>query len=221
MTIQAPVKTGSGMGVASLVLGIVAVIFALIPFVGIVAFFIGGVGLILGAIALFQKNRKKGVAIAGVILAVASFIIAGVVTSTTATAVSDAMNESGVSVDSQTSESKAGEEAAVADEKSDDVPTEYKTALKSAENYNSVTPLSKKGMLDQLSSEYGDKFSKKAAQYAVDNVDADWKENAVKSAKTYQETMSMSPSAIQDQLSSSAGDKYTKEEAAYAVKQLD
>ena len=54
MTVQTPVKTGSGMGVASLVLGIVAVIFALIPFVGIVAFFIGGVGLILGAIALFQ-----------------------------------------------------------------------------------------------------------------------------------------------------------------------
>lgn len=102
-----------------------------------------------------------------------------------------------------------------------EVPTEYKSALKSAENYNKIMHMSKKGLYDQLTSEYGDKFSKKAAQYAIDNIDADWKQNAVETAKNYQNTMNMSPAAIQDQLASSYGDKFTKEEAAYAVKNLD
>ncbi|GAA2941283.1 Ltp family lipoprotein [Glutamicibacter bergerei] len=102
-----------------------------------------------------------------------------------------------------------------------DVPTEHKSALKSAENYSDIMHMSKAALFDQLTSEYGDKFSKDAAQYAIDNIDADWNANALESAKNYQETMAMSPAAIQDQLASKSGDKFTKEQAAYAVKNLD
>lgn len=101
-----------------------------------------------------------------------------------------------------------------------EVPTEYKSALKSAENYNKIIPMSKAGLFAQLTSEAGDKFSEKAAQYAVDNIKADWNANALKSAKNYQEMMAMSPEAIREQLVSDAGDKYTAEEADYAVKNL-
>jgi len=80
--------------------------------------------------------------------------------------------------------------------------------------------MSKAGIYDQLTSEYGDKYSPEAAQYAVDNVKADWKANALESAKNYQDLMNMSPAAIYDQLISEYGDKFTPEEAQYAVDNL-
>ena len=81
--------------------------------------------------------------------------------------------------------------------------------------------MSKAGIYDQLTSEYGEKFTKEAAQYAMDNLEANWKENALKTAQSYQETMSMSPSAIYDQLISEYGEKFTKEEAQYAIDNLE
>ncbi|HCT14158.1 MAG TPA: hypothetical protein DIW82_05005, partial [Corynebacterium nuruki] len=103
---------------------------------------------------------------------------------------------------------------------SDDVPSDFRAALRSAERYSDMMHMSKAGLYDQLTSEYADKFSPEAAQYAVDNIDADWNANALESAKNYQETMSMSPEAIRDQLSSEYGGKFTQEEADYAVANL-
>ena len=103
----------------------------------------------------------------------------------------------------------------------DNIPTEYKSALKKAKSYSDIMNMSKAGIYDQLTSEYGEKFTAEAAQYAIDNVEADWKENALKKAKSYQETMSMSPSAIYDQLVSEYGEQFTAEEAQYAIDNLN
>ena len=103
----------------------------------------------------------------------------------------------------------------------DNIPTEYKSALRKAKSYSDIMNMSKAGIYDQLTSEYGEKFTAEAAQYAIDNVEADWKENALKKAKSYQETMSMSPSAIYDQLVSEYGEQFTAEEAQYAIDNLD
>lgn len=100
------------------------------------------------------------------------------------------------------------------------VPTEYVSALVKAEMYSNTMHMSKKGLYGQLTSEYGEKFSAEAAQYAIDNVNADFKANALKKAEMYQETMHMSPSSIRDQLVSDAGEKFTKEEAKYALENL-
>lgn len=80
--------------------------------------------------------------------------------------------------------------------------------------------MSKQGVYDQLTSEYGEQFSSEAAQYAIDNVKADWNANALEKAKSYQDTMSMSPSSIRDQLTSEYGEKFTEEEADYAIDNL-
>ena len=80
--------------------------------------------------------------------------------------------------------------------------------------------MSKQGIYDQLTSEYGEQFSPEAAQYAVDNMQADWNANALEKAKSYQEQMSMSPEAIRDQLTSDSGEKFTQEEADYAIANL-
>lgn len=102
-----------------------------------------------------------------------------------------------------------------------DIPTEYKSALKQAKIYSETMHMSKAGIYDQLTSEYGGQFTEEAAQYAIDNVEADWKENALKSAQTYQETMAMSPNAIYDQLISEYGGQFTAEEAQYAIDNLE
>ena len=81
--------------------------------------------------------------------------------------------------------------------------------------------MSKKAIYDQLTSQYGEKFSADAAQYAIDNLQADFNANALEKAKSYQSRMSMSKSAIYDQLVSQYGEKFTKSEAQYAIDHLD
>ncbi|MNP35552.1 Host cell surface-exposed lipoprotein [compost metagenome] len=99
--------------------------------------------------------------------------------------------------------------------------TEFKNALKKAESYSKTMNMSKQGIYDQLTSQYGEKFPSDAAQYAIDNINVDFKINALEKAKSYQKTMSMSKSAVYDQLISKHGEKFTAEEAQYAVDHLD
>ncbi|PUB05901.1 host cell surface-exposed lipoprotein [Paenisporosarcina sp. OV554] len=80
--------------------------------------------------------------------------------------------------------------------------------------------MSKAGIYDQLTSEHGENFPPEAAQFAIDNIVFDWKENALKKAQSYAETMNMSDSAIYDQLISEYGEKFTPEEAQYAIDNL-
>lgn len=108
-----------------------------------------------------------------------------------------------------------------AEDKAKNVPAEYKSALSQAGSYAKIMNMSKQGVYDQLVSEYGGKFSAEAAQYAIDNVKADWGANALAKAKTYQDTMHLSPSAIHDQLTSQYGEKFTQAEADYAIQHLN
>ncbi len=81
--------------------------------------------------------------------------------------------------------------------------------------------MSKEGIYNQLTSEYGEKFPAEAAQFAIDHLKVDYKEAALKKAKTYQKEMSMSKQAVYDQLVSEYGERFTPEEAQYAVDNLE
>lgn len=115
-------------------------------------------------------------------------------------------------------EEKAKEEV---EKKEDSVPREHKAALQKAQEYAESMYMSKAGIYDQLTSEYGENFPAEAAQYAIDNIEIDWKENALKKAQEYAETMSMSDADIYDQLISEYGEKFTEEEAQYAIDNLE
>ena len=80
--------------------------------------------------------------------------------------------------------------------------------------------MSKKSIYDQLTSEHGEQFTTKEAQYAIDNIKADWKANALETAKSYQENMNMSIEDIRNQLTSEYGEQFTKEEADYAISHI-
>lgn len=102
-----------------------------------------------------------------------------------------------------------------------EVPKEFKNALDKGQMYSDMMDMSKAGVLQQLTSQYGEKFPDDAAQYAIDNINADWNENALNKAKTYYDTMSMSKDAVYTQLTSSYGEQFTAEEAQYAIDNLE
>lgn len=97
------------------------------------------------------------------------------------------------------------------------VKAEYKNALKKAKNHPHVKKMSKQGMHNWLTSE-PNLFSPEAAQWAVDNVRADWKANALEMAKSDQQEGMSREDIHLHLISDEVG--FTKEEADYAVSHL-
>lgn len=94
-----------------------------------------------------------------------------------------------------------------------------KNAIRSAKQYISMTGFSRDGLIDQLSSEYGDSYEIADATAAVDSLNIDWNEQAVRSAEQYLDMTGFSCNGLIEQLSSSAGSKYTVNEATYGAQQ--
>lgn len=104
-------------------------------------------------------------------------------------------------------------------EKEPSMTASQKNAVRAAENYISLMPFSRLGLINQLSSEHGDGYSVEDATFAVDHIKVNWNEQAAKAAKNYLDLMPFSRSGLIDQLSSEHGDKFTREQAEYGVKQ--
>ena len=105
------------------------------------------------------------------------------------------------------------------------LPITQQQAIKSAIDYIDYKPFSRLGLIGQLSSEYGDGFSKDDAVFAVDYLEqnnlVDWSEQAAKSAQDYIDYKAFSRKGLVGQLSSEYGDQFTPEEAEYGVKYLE
>lgn len=102
----------------------------------------------------------------------------------------------------------------------EEAKSEGQDALVKAEEYATSQDLSKQGIYDQLTSSYGEKFSDKAAQYAMAHLkNVDWNQNALDKAQDYKENEHLSKNEIYDQLTSSA-EKFTTSEAQYALNNL-
>ncbi|MBM0807625.1 Ltp family lipoprotein [Staphylococcus epidermidis] len=95
------------------------------------------------------------------------------------------------------------------------------SALEKAKSYYDDFHMSKLGIYDILTSEYGEKFDKEDAQYAIDHLEADYEKNALEKAKSYAKDMHMSNDSIYDLLVSNYGEKFTESEAKYAIEHLD
>ena len=94
-----------------------------------------------------------------------------------------------------------------------------KNAVRSAEQYINMTGFSREGLIEQLSSEYGDGYGIEDATIAIDSLNIDWNEQAVRSAEEYLDMTGFSCDGLIEQLSSSAGSKYTVSEANYGAQQ--
>ena len=100
------------------------------------------------------------------------------------------------------------------------VSVEFKNALAKAQSYSDMMNMSKAGIYNQLTSEYGESFAPDAAQFAVDHVNANYNANALAKAESYQSMMNMSKNGVYDQLVSDFGEKFTASQAQYAVDHL-
>ncbi len=94
-----------------------------------------------------------------------------------------------------------------------------RNAARSAQNYLNASGFSRQGLIGQLSSEYGDKFSVADATAAVDSLDVDWNAQAARSAAQYLKISGFSCQGLIQQLSSEHGDKYTVQQATYGATQ--
>jgi hypothetical protein len=91
-------------------------------------------------------------------------------------------------------------------------------ARRSAQQYLSLGHgFSRAGLIEQLSSSYGEGFSIDDATYGVDATNTDWNAQACLSAKSYLTFSAFSHTGLVEQLSSEAGEKFTPDEAEYGV----
>lgn len=112
-------------------------------------------------------------------------------------------------------EKKKSEEAEKAKEKEDaeteSISSEQSRAKSMAQRYLRTMSFSKSELKNQLVFEGFNDFD---AQWAVDNIDADWNEQAVKKAEDYTRLMDMSNQGLYDQL---IFDGFTSEQARHGI----
>jgi host cell surface-exposed lipoprotein len=95
---------------------------------------------------------------------------------------------------------------------------ELSNARESAQQYLDYSGFSRQGLIDQLSSEYGDQYPVEVATAAVDSLRVDWNAEAVEAAESYLEFQAFSHAGLVDQLSSEYGDQFTREQAEYGAR---
>ena len=95
------------------------------------------------------------------------------------------------------------------------ITREQRNALSTANDYLDYAGFSSSRLREQL--EY-EEFPQDAIDYAMENIKADWKEQALMSAESYDEYASMSDSRLYDQL---IYEGFSDEEAQYAIDNLE
>jgi hypothetical protein len=102
------------------------------------------------------------------------------------------------------------DEGALQEDMGGETPSQ-ENARRAAENYLDVMAFSRSGLIDQLKYEG---FSKADAEYAVDVLRVDWKEQAAKKAQEYLDSMPFSRAGLIDQLEYEG---FSSAEAEYGV----
>lgn len=99
---------------------------------------------------------------------------------------------------------------------------EREEALRQVKLLSSGLNLSKKRIYNDLTAGKGKNFSPEVVQYAIDNSNINFKENALETLKTLKKIKpNMSIERMYIQLTSQYGGQFTEEEAQYAIDNLD
>lgn len=93
-------------------------------------------------------------------------------------------------------------------------------AIRSAKLYISVQGFSRNGLIEQLSSNYREGYSRSDATRAVDSLNINWNEQAARSARAYLSMQGFSCNGLIEQLSSPYGDQYTLSQARYGAQKV-
>lgn len=90
---NAPVKQSNPVGLTALIVAAVAFLFAIVPFLSFIAWLPALAAIVLGIVGLVLKNRKRGLALAGLIIGVVAWIVAIFVSLAGVAGVVSAVNE--------------------------------------------------------------------------------------------------------------------------------
>lgn len=93
--------------------------------------------------------------------------------------------------------------------------------LAKAQSYCDECHPSKQALFRELAAQCEDEEELRAAEYAAENVNADWKANALVKAVYYRDEAYMEIANIYDRLVSPGGDGFTEQEARYAIDKLE
>ncbi|MRM67849.1 hypothetical protein GJI79_02090 [Lactococcus lactis subsp. cremoris] len=132
--------------------------------------------------------------------------------------------ETKVTSQSSTKKPKPSSKVLTAQEKAIDGLTGNSLAqTKTAISYLYTGHMSKQGLYDQLTSEYGSQMTVDEANNAINRIDplVNWNNLAILSAKSYRETGNLTGQALIDQLTSEYGSRFTPEQAQYGVLHID
>jgi hypothetical protein len=163
-----------------------------------------------------QRHKKKGIgwvawlAIGASSVAVLALVIGGASEDTTDAPAKESAQkvvEAPAPIEKEKKAKKPKPEYTVAQE----------NAIRSAESYLEFAGFSKAGLVNQLTSEYGEGFSRADAEFAVNHVKVNWKAEAVESAESYLEMSGYSRQGLIDQLTSEYGEQFTLKQATYAA----
>ncbi len=129
--------------------------------------------------------------------------------------------ETKVTSQSSTKKPKPSSKVLTAQEKAIDGLTG--NSLAHAISYLYTGHMSKQGLYDQLTSEYGSQMTVDEANNAINRIDplVNWNNLAILSAKSYRETGNLTGQALIDQLTSEYGSRFTPEQAQYGVLHID
>lgn len=204
------------------------------PFFGVIGILAFLIGLVMLFINLVKKKSKKQpliILIVGFLL----FIIGVAIPSnsdakeskkstTSVSTTETKKEETKVTSQSSTKKSKPSSKVLTAQEKAIDGLTGNSLAqTKTAISYLYTGHMSKQGLYDQLTSEYGSQMTVDEANNAINRIDplVNWNNLAILSAKSYRETGNLTGQALIDQLTSEYGSRFTPEQAQYGVLHID
>lgn len=194
------------------------------PFFGVIGILAFLIGLVMLFINLVKKKSKKQ----PLILLIVGFLlfIIGVAIpsnsdskeskkSTTSVSTTETKKEeTKVTSQSSTKKPKPSSKVLTAQEKAIDGLTGNSLAqTKTAISYLYTGHMSKQGLYDQLTSEYGSQMTVDEANNAINRIDplVNWNNLAILSAKSYRETGNLTGQALIDQLTSEYGSRFTPE----------
>ncbi|MCT0501352.1 MAG: Ltp family lipoprotein [Lactococcus cremoris] len=199
--------------------------------IGILAFLIGLVMLFINQVKKKSKKQPLILLIVGFLL----FIIGVAIPSnsdskeskkstTSVSTTETKKEETKVTSQSSTKKPKPSSKVLTAQEKAIDGLTGNSLAqTKTAISYLYTGHMSKQGLYDQLTSEYGSQMTVDEANNAINRIDplVNWNNLAILSAKSYRETGNLTGQALIDQLTSEYGSRFTPEQAQYGVLHID
>ncbi|MGL5647780.1 MAG: Ltp family lipoprotein [Clostridium sp.] len=158
----------------------------------------------------------------GIIIVVIIFIIiisSGNSSTSTAKQTTKQATKSSQTTSSSSSQNSNSQTASTTNTSS--ASSQDQNALEQAKQYLQTQAMSKEGLYQQLTSQYGSGFTASQAKYAVDNLtNVDWNKEALQAAQEYLQTQAMSKEGLYQQLISQSGSQFTASQAKYAVDNL-